>query len=206
MFRTVVTGCVVVLVAASMSLGDEGFYVSVHGGPASVNKLTVSDTQLPGERFRTEPDAGPSVLGAVGYDFGRVRLEGEGGYQSTELDKMRGNAGTALLNGNLSVAHALANAYVDFGHGSFVPFITAGGGIARVDLDRVSFPGSSVTGGDDGDSVFAWQLGAGIACDLDEHWTCEFLYRYFATADADVGTTTMDFASHNIYLGLRYNF
>jgi OmpA-OmpF porin, OOP family len=206
MIRNIVVGCVLVLVGAGVSLGEEGFYVSAHGGPGVVNKLTVSDTQLPGERFKTKPDVGPSVLGAFGYDFGRVRLEGEGGYQSAGLDKMRGSSGEALLNGNLSVAHVLANAYVDFGHGSLVPFVTAGCGMAVVDLDRVSFPGSALTGGDDRDSVFAWQLGIGAGWEIDKHWTCELLYRYFATADADLGTTTMEFASHNLYLGLRYNF
>lgn len=62
-----------------------------------------------------------------------------------------------------------------------------------------------------GKTVFAWQVMAGVAYDINENWTVEAGYRLFNTSkvkttfNAQTGKLKMPFAS-SLELGLRYNF
>ena len=56
--------------------------------------------------------------------------------------------------------------------------------------------------------VFAWQVMAGVAYDINENWTVEAGYRLFNTAKAKFDGTNKikaPFAS-SLELGVRYNF
>ena len=57
-------------------------------------------------------------------------------------------------------------------------------------------------------TVFAWQVMAGVAYDINENWTVEAGYRLFNTSKVKVANgvkAKMPFAS-SLELGLRYNF
>ena len=87
-----------------------------------------------------------------------------------------------------------------FSNSSWMPFFakaisSTGVGYANVDLD-----------GDEDDSVFAYQVGAGIGYAVSDQATIDLKYRYFATEDPDFGGVDAEVASHNIYLGIRVNF
>lgn len=54
--------------------------------------------------------------------------------------------------------------------------------------------------------MFAYQVGAGVGYALTPQVTLDVKYRYFATADPDFDGTDMEYASHNIYAGIRLDF
>ena len=59
-----------------------------------------------------------------------------------------------------------------------------------------------------GKTVFAWQVMAGVAYDINENWTVEAGYRLFNTSKVKLAAdreVKMPFAS-SLELGLRYNF
>ena len=62
-------------------------------------------------------------------------------------------------------------------------------------------------------ACFCWclQFGAGVEYGISEQLFLDLRYRYFASSDIglEMGrneTIDMEFASHNIYAGLRYQF
>ena len=56
------------------------------------------------------------------------------------------------------------------------------------------------------DTVFAWQVGAGIGYALTPQLTFDLKYRYFATSDPEFDGTEVEYASHNVYAGIRLHF
>jgi opacity protein-like surface antigen len=211
---SIVVTCVLILAGSDVSpanqwvTADPGFYVSGHVGPVFVPNLTTTDSEAPGVRARTKVEDGIGLLGALGYDFGTIRTEGEVGYQTSKLDKVVVGSDKTTLTGHLNATTFMANACLDFRGKNvpLVPYLTAGIGMADVAADGVRVPGSGLPAVDESDDVIAWQIGFGVGWLIDSHWTFDVLYRYFATADAEFGTTEMEFASHNIYLGVRYKF
>ena len=99
----------------------------------------------------------------------------------------------------------MLNGYFDINMDSAIePFITAGVGYAKVEFNDVSVAGISV--GDSDDSVFAWQIGAGLGYALNNMASLDVTYRYFATSDPNFDGTDAEIGSHNVSLGIRYNF
>ncbi len=90
----------------------------------------------------------------------------------------------------------MANVYLDFVNSSPVtPFLTAGIGMAEVTLfDYYD------------DTVFAYQVGAGLTFAINPHMSIDLKYRYFATEDLDFEGIEAEFASHNVYCGFRFTF
>lgn len=211
----VAVACVLVGMGGGVSLANEwvttdpGFYVSGNVGPVFVQDLATRDSTLPGVRAETESEAGIGLLAALGYEFGTIRGEGEVGYQTSELDQATVGTEETPLTGHLNVMTFMANGYLDFRGKDLplVPYLTAGIGIADLTADGVRVPGSGQPGLDDeSEDVLAWQIGAGAGWIIDSHWTFDVRYRYLATDEADLGTVEMRLRSHNVYLGLRYNF
>ena len=60
---------------------------------------------------------------------------------------------------------------------------------------------------DDDDTVLAYQVGAGLGYAVNATTTIFVDYRYFATEDPEFSySQEAEIDSHNISLGLRYNF
>jgi len=115
-------------------------------------------------------NSGVLLFGALGIDYGTIRIEGELGYQTFSFDKIKvhstgiGNtpanivsqyvyntSGTAFnetstfgLTGKGNVTSLMANAYYDIPVGGCIkPFVTAGAGVAQVryvDYNTSSLP------------------------------------------------------------------
>ena len=174
----------------------------------------------------TQSDTGLALGAAAGYDFGTFRLEGEIAYQKNDLNKGRLDDGTTLkFSGDISTLAFLVNGYYDFVNKSaFTPFITAGIGFARISWDASADvidgvpdgndegPRPAVrqvsgnTGLSDDDTVFAYQVGAGVAYAVTDRVSIDLKYRYFGTSDPKFGDVKAQCSSNNIYLGVRYNF
>ena len=59
---------------------------------------------------------------------------------------------------------------------------------------------------EDDDTVFAYQVGAGVAYSINKNMILDLKYRFFATEDPNLYGSKAEFKSHNIYFGFRYTF
>lgn len=200
-----------------------GFYVGLRGG---LNWMQdTSFAALPGVTVFNEYDAGWTISGAVGYQFGPVlgavspRVEAEVGILRNEIDRHGIPAlGVAFSGANAfgrtSATFGLVNAYFDlpiaFGPGSLRPFV--GGGIGAAEV-RFRDHGTSATGVvmSSSDTVFAWNLATGVAYDLSNGFSVEGMYRYLRFEDVNLrsvagASSNTDVENHQLMLGVRYRF
>jgi len=163
-------------------------------------------------------EVGFGGLGAVGYafDFG-LRVEAEVGYRQASVDSfdvrsagglpITAEGGRSSSNGTIAALSGLASAFYEFDTGGrFGPYLGGGLGVARVDVNNWRAGGNIA---DDSDTVFAYQLGAGTSYDLGGALKLDVGYRYFATDDPSVTSSTgssltVDYETHNVVVGLRF--
>jgi opacity protein-like surface antigen len=111
------------------------------------------------------------------------------------------------LTGDVTSLSLLMNGYYGFVNNSaFTPYLSAGLGFAKVEVNDFNVPGSGLPDSNDDDTVFAYQVGVGVGCAVNEKVTIDVKYRYFATSDPEFDTTEAEFASHNFLFGVRVNF
>ena len=119
------------------------------------------------------------------------------------------------INGSFSMLAFMANVDYDFDTGSqWVPYVGGGLGVATISLDTESAGGVSLA--DDSDTVFAYQVGAGIGYEfpLEEgrSITVSLDWRYFGTQTptfkGSVTGTEFDvgISGHDIGIGIIYGF
>ncbi|HOX16422.1 MAG TPA: outer membrane beta-barrel protein [Smithellaceae bacterium] len=206
---SVVIGLFILLILPAVSFSAAPRpYIS---GQLGVAFLSDSDFTEPGYYTETlDFDPGFATTFAGGVNFGMFRVEGEIGYQTNEIDRVRGGGYSYNANADLYCLSFLANGYIDFVNKSpFTPYISAGIGIANVGVksdyyydhhnDRYYYY-------DDDDTVFAYQVGAGVAYSINKNMILDLKYRFFATEDPNLYGSKAEFKSHNIYFGFRYTF
>jgi len=173
------------------------------------------DSDIKGGGFATKGifDDGFVVNGAVGYQWGNIRGEGEIGYRRNDLDRFN-NLGKG--NGDANAVHFMANGYWDFiPAGKIDPYVGVGIGVARVDYSDLS-DAAGATVLDQTDTQFAYQGIVGVRYLMAPQWDVGVEYRYFATLDPHVTTSAatvpasahVDAPYHNdsVLLGLTYHF
>jgi len=203
-----------VVVCLSMLLMLPG--VSLSAGPApgpyvstQLGGIIQSDSTITGTDFSAKIQYKPgfAVGAAGGYNFGMFRIEGELGYQRSDMDRVNCAGGICYggsIKGNIYAVSGLANAYIDFVNSTpFTPFIGGGVGAAFISAD---FDEKSGTNNREDNTVFAYQGTAGLAYAINKNMTVDLKYRYFGTSDVDLGDIKASFASHNVFVGFRYNF
>lgn len=171
------------LVAATAAQAERvGPYVSVFGGytiPVDGN-------------HNIDLNNGFAVGGAVGYDFGWPRLEGEVSYRRSAVEGASGHFG---------VLAAMLNAYLDIDTGTaMTPYVGAGAGITRMRADSIGGVGT------DHDTEFAWQAIGGVKFAVSSALSLFVDYRYFDTTAGSFNGVKSDYTSHNVFAGLTYNF
>ncbi len=181
------------------------------GGQAGVVLLSDSDISNPGGTLTAEFDTGWGLGLVGGYGFDMFRLEGELFYKTNSFDKLSVPGDSISVGGDMTAMGLMLNAYYDFKTGTpFTPYIGAGLGYAQVSIKDLDVPGFGVIADDD-DMVFAYQLIAGVGYSVSKAVTLDLTYKYFATADPEFNFTTSipfdsEYSSHNVMVGLRYNF
>jgi len=196
------------LTIASTAHSAEGLYVSGNVGAAVPIDSDMTDPTLPGVVITFESDTGIAAGIALGYDFGNnVRAEAEYAYQQNNFStaSLNGVATVPITSGDSTTHAGLLNGYYDFANGSaFTPFISAGVGFAQVEISPIVIGAAAVPGFDD--TVFAYQVGAGVGFAVSPTVTIDVKYRYFGTSNIEVGTTRFEYSSHNVYAGVRVGF
>ncbi len=200
------------LVFTASAYSAQGMYVSGNVGLSLVDDIdmTDSDNVFPGANIEMEFDSGVSFAGAIGYRMDNIRVEAEVGYQENDIEKVDVfGIDIEDFEGDLNSLSVLANGYYDFATSSpFTPFLTAGLGMAQVEINELNFRGSGLTSATEDDTVFAWQVGAGVSYAVSDMLDLELKYRYLMVADLEFeeGLEVDGPNSHNISLGVRYNF
>jgi len=201
-----------------------GPYMSGFLGVSLPVDMDVTSTQYgPGaQTYNDSVEFDPSIYigGSGGFDFGYIRIEGELSYKNGEMSSITEKTSQtryANVDGSVGAFAIMCNVFLDLRNTSPVtPYIGGGVGFATLYLSD-TFGTDTNTGyrtrvyESDGDTVFAYQVGAGFAIDLTEMLSLDISYRYFGTAKANFNnnaymTTELEFESHNASVGLRVKF
>jgi opacity protein-like surface antigen len=194
----------------SQARASEGFYAGIQ-----VGAVELEDTET--DSSKGEMKTGYVLSGSAGYDFGHLRLEGEIAYRENDLGKTIISNTNADSNGDVSAFAFMVNGYFDLeNRTAFTPYIGAGLGYARVEIDGKATYGSNTTvEWDDHDSGLAYQLMAGLAWDLSDTIVLDVSYRYLDCDDIEIAGTSnwgftaedeIDYESHNFMIGLKWFF
>lgn len=137
-------------------------------------------------------DPGWGVMGAIGYDMGEIRVEGEFGYHTYDVDDVTIGGTPSSADGDVSALSFMANGYYDHDMGS--PLTSyVGGGLGIVDLD-FSVGGNSVSSG----TEIAYQFMAGLGYEISRSTTLTAGYRFFGFTDNEGAFV------HELNLGVRF--
>lgn len=207
-----------VFIATSAHAADKGMYVSGNVGLGIVPEL---DQEIAGTLVTTaEFDIGFRIAGAVGYDFGAFRVEGEIGYRTNDADEGTiGGFFPVPIDGDISVLSFMVNGYYDFPAAtpSLAPYVGVGLGVANIDAD-ISVPSFAPFPQivDDSATVFAYQFIAGLGFNISPTTTITADYRYFATTDPEftpgnafvpgLPDLESDYSNHSFNVGVRFMF
>ena len=199
-----------------------GPYVSGFVGASVPEDTDVTTTDFfDSETFNDKVEFDPGIYagGAAGFDFGILRLEGELSYRYSDMNAVTDQNNAIQfgnVDGNLGAFAMMANAYVDLHNGTpITPYVGGGMGFAVLSLSDTYgvAPGGQVVHlypqGDE--TVFAYQVGAGLEIALNPMVSLDLGYRYFATDKASFSsdsftTTDLKLESHNALVGVRVRF
>jgi opacity protein-like surface antigen len=196
-----------VFITTSAQAADKGMYVS---GNLGVSILSDADNEALGIVIESSYDPGFNIGGAIGYNYGSVRAEGEIIYRRNDADELSVFGLSAPADGEVSAISFMVNGYYDFhsANSSMVPYLGGGLGAASVDLDISAL---GVPLGDDSATVFAYQFMAGLGFNISPTTTLTAGYRYFATSDPEFTDPTgikfdSEYQSHEFTFGARFMF
>ena len=191
-------------VGLAMALMLGGVVSSVSAAPyvsGSFGSVSVSDSTLSGNRSgELSFDQGFGFIAAIGNGFDGLRGEVEMAYRTNDVDEVSSRGFSGAANGDISSLAVMGNLLVDIAVSENIrPFLGAGMGLANINADSPDL-------GSEDDTVFAYQLIAGLGFPLTHVTTLDLQYRYFATADPDFNGTEAEYQTHNLFAGLRYDF
>lgn len=198
-------------VAGSPALAqDQGPYVAFGGGYVIPNEseLDYSGAGAPPDA-EVEWDNGWAAMLAGGYAWGNgLRTELEMSYRDNDVDSITPNPTGAASDGSVNALSFMANALYEFDFGiGLKPYLGAGIGMARVEMEDVGLGGTQI---EDGETSWAWQGIAGAAYGVSENVDVTLDYRYFSAPDVELnataGSVDTDYENHTIMVGLRYTF
>ena len=215
-----------------------GLYLAADLGMAL---SSTSDFESAVTKGQTDFDSALGYSVAVGLGWGGLRMEGEASWRRTDLDSIKFDqlTGDLLSRANLdainddikikgtrSTLDLMANAWYDVDVGvGFTPYFGGGLGVqyVRYDVDLPLDPGRipglpsnavnvlSGLGGDDGDWVLAYQVGAGVGYRLMDSLVVHVGYRYMGAGDPklnwlDGPAVKSDAGNHVFRAGVRIGF
>ena len=198
--KVVITSALFVSCLSVNAIAAQGPYVGANLGVTMPSDSDIRESGGPGTGELTY-DPGFAIGAVGGYNFGAGRIEAEIGYKVADTDEVTiDGLGTASLDGDLSVLSFMGNGYIDFPASPTVkPFLMAGIGMANIEAD---LDGSD----EEDDTVFAYQVGAGVGFSLNKDVTLDLSYRYMGTEDPEFDGVEAEYNSHNFLAGLRVQF
>jgi opacity protein-like surface antigen len=164
-------------------------YMSCNAGVALLQDSDFADTTDPRLRGSLEYDPGYFIGLAMGNHVDKIRFEVELGYQKNKVDSSG--------DYEIRLSTLLFNLYYDFMKGSkFTPYLTGGLGLGNMKLDGAS----------KSDAVAEYQVGAGMAFQINERIVLDLKGRYLGTTDAEFDSVDLDFSTINAIFDVRIYF
>ena len=166
-------------------------------GPGSSRTTTFTDINRPG----IVEDA------HVGYSYGQLRAEIEGGLRTATVSKVGGLEGGGTVSSDDMMVNGVYQFLTD---SKWHPFV--GVGVGTSFLTFKSIQQSHATNYSGNDWVLAYQGFGGLSYDLAPSLSVSAQYRYFTTDDATVHSVPGNqalkagYASHGILIGMNYKF
>ncbi|QWV94976.1 outer membrane beta-barrel protein [Geomonas oryzisoli] len=177
--------------------------------PETVNATSFDGATAFNDRIKFDP--GLNVGGALGFDFGYFRMEGEISYKDLQLntvtDRDTGER-FRIDEGSVDTTAFMANIFFDLHNDSpITPYFGGGVGFAALHLNDVFTP--TLAGPlylSDDQVVLAYQAGGGLELALNRQLSLDLAYRYFGTSKASFINSEFEVQSHNATMGLRLKF
>ena len=206
---------------------EKGWYVSATGTFSLLedsvgtveNVIGPGGVAIPTLVTDNEVDNGWGASVAFGRDFGRVRAEVEVGYSENDASSYSVASPFVITlpqDGRNDITRYMGNVYFDITSGGIQPYVGAGLGAARVEVVTVATVAAAPTAPprrliDDADTVFAYQLMAGVSAPITRRLRLNAQYRWFDAdlvrgLDARGEAFTRTIEGHNIDVGLRFTF
>lgn len=156
-----------------------------------------ADLSAFGEEVDVEYDTGMGFDVKGGYDFDGFRLEGEFGYKNADVDKVED---FEVDDADLTIMSFMFNAFADMKTGTpLTPFVGAGIGFLNGEVEEDDLSTD--------DTVFGYQLTAGLAYAVTPNLNLELYYRFQgAGSDFEDDEAELSYTSSNINVGVRWAF
>jgi opacity protein-like surface antigen len=201
----------VLVVATAANAGQH--YVS---GSVSTQYLMDSDissndsatnAELREADAKVESGWGWGLSAASGYQWeSGIRVELEGSYFSSDLDKITSNIGNLDVGGKFDMTALMVNALYEYQVKEDSPLSVYGGlgfgygwSYGELDLEGDDFSDTA--------SIPLVQPIAGLRYRIDENWSVQADYKFMAGLEKlDYGLFEAEYRSHRMGLGLRYDF
>ena len=182
-------------VASAASVFAAGPYVGVAGGVSLIHDSDVSSTGEP--TFEVTYDTGYGINASVGYNFDGARLELEYGYKEADMDTV---AGYSVSGWDATFMSYMVNGYFDIKtQAAVTPYIGAGIGLINGEMNDNGYKSD--------DTVFGYQLMAGLGIALDRNVTIDLSYRFQgAGEDLNIWGADQEYMSSSFFAGVRVNF
>lgn len=176
---------------------SDNLYLSGSLGLTIVKDESENDPTIPAS-LKYDHDNALNINAALGKHFTQnIRGEVELGYRSMDTDI----DGTVLAlpvtgSADTDIWTLMVNGYYDFDTGTkFRPYVGAGIGVARYDID-MTIAGVS---DDEDDTVFAYQIGTGVTYNVAEQWDVQAGYRFLSAPKPE-------YDSHEFRVGFIRSF
>jgi len=178
-----------------------GIYVGAIAGASLRPDTVLSSPSLGSEKM--EFNIGLTFGGIVGYDFGNnFRLEGEISYRENDIRNVGGEDPQA------ATSSMMLNGYYELPlMQPLILYFGGGIGVATAQLETISL-GQMI---DANETLFAYQLEAGIGWNYNPKVNFSMGYRFFDAADPEFvlpagQRVRMDLENHELILKMRYLF
>ena len=221
MKKIIISNLCIFACSVSMAHAQDGqWYAGLDGAYSILGKEQSNGSLL---NLNNHFNDGVAVGGSVGYDFGKFRLEGEFGKHFHSADRFNiindgglGLGGTGNQNaasGKSNATHLMLNAIMDFdgliGDSKIEPFIGGGLGITDVKWSNLATTSAGISSASD--TVFGYQMFAGLRAPISESVELSLKYRYMGTNDSSMtdrigNVFKASYDVHDIVIGLVYRF
>lgn len=145
-----------------------------------------------------EYDPGYGFNLVAGYDFNPVRLEAEFAYRNAEIDNIEG---FSVSDADVTTMSYMINAYYDVKNVNFPlkPYFGVGLGAINGELDD--------DGDDFDDTVFGYQLTAGVSSEIAKNVNFDLYYRFQgAPSDFEKDGVEISYNNSSFFAGFRFGF
>ncbi len=199
---------VAILAPGAVQAEQGNWYVGAGGMPVFQQD---ADSNVNSTTNIIKYNTGWGVSGSGGYAWGNgIRTEAEVAYRRNSVDSIEGTGAGPAQEGHFSTVSLMGNVLYDIKTGTMItPYVGAGIGLGIPMADDIrTTVGRTV---DSTRPTFAYQFIGGMSAALNTNWALTADYRYFRTLDEKFKTNlgdraTIDNASHNVMVGVRYTF